>query len=176
MKEITGIFSNKSSLDEAFEKLKLYGVSKDDISLLATEKQIKRSLGTTDYASVLDLRDRSDLPRISYISEKSLFSIESIFITFFSYVGIAIAVTFAIFKHKSVGFDVAIGFTVGLFMNFIALVISGIIRKRHGDYIERKLDKGGLLFWVKVRNRSNVRTIYRCLKESSAQNLRVIST
>lgn len=175
MKEITGVFNDKASLDEAVERLKLFGVTKDDISLLATEKQIKRNLGA-DYQSVLELRDRSDLPRISYISEKSLFSMESIFITFVSYVGIAIAVAFAIYKHKSVGFDVAIAFTVGLFMNFIAIIISGIIRKRYGDYVERKLDKGGLLFWIKIREADNLRNIYKCLKENSAQNIRVINT
>ena len=174
MKEISGIFSDKKSLDKAVEKISGYGVLKDHISLLAREGEIKKKL-LNDYSSVLELQDRQDIPRIRYISEKSLFALESNLLTAIFYIGAAAAIIIGISINKPVILDLVMAFVSGFFMMFFGMFISGILRKRHGDYIERKLDKGGLLFWIKVDDRANIKSIYRTLRKNSAKNVKVRS-
>lgn len=171
MKEISGVFADKKSLDKAVEKIIEFGVKKENISLLAREKKIKKAL-SDDYSRVLELRNKKDIPRIRYISEKSLFKLEENFLTVIFFIGVIAAVTIGISMHKPVLFDVILAFIAGYCMMILGILISGIVRKKHGDYLERKLDKGGLLFWIDVEDEDNVRSICKSLRQNSASYVR----
>jgi hypothetical protein len=171
MKEISGVFADKKSLDRAIEKIVEFGVKKENISLLAREEKIKKSL-SGDYSHVLELRNKKDIPRIRYISEKSLFKMEENFLGIVSIVGVIAAIIIGILFHKPVLFDVILAFISGYFMMMIGILISGIIRKRHCDYLEKKLDKGGLLFWIDVEDEDEVRSICKSLRQNSASYVR----
>ena len=175
MKEISGIFKSKKDLDLAFEELEKIGIKKEDINLLAREKDVQASLGK-NYSSVHDLDDKSNIPRIKYLSEKSFYNRENFSISILYYLGIIGAVTITAIMHKSIGFDIAIAFFAGTVFQIVGISISGVIRKRHGDYIERKLKKGGFLFWIKVKNEKNLQLkIRRILKKHLAQKIHVIN-
>jgi len=175
MKEITGIFENEKDLDRAFEELVKLGIKKEDIDLAAREKDIKSELGK-DYSSIYDLNNKSDVPRMKYVSEKLFYSRENIFITAALYVGMLGAILIAITKHQSIGFDIMIAFSAGIIFQFFGIFISGFFRKRHGDYIERKLDKGGFLFWIKIKNdRSLQNKVCKTLRKFSAKKVRIIN-
>jgi len=174
MKEITGIFDKKNDLDSACEELSKIGIKKSDISLLAREKDVHAKLGK-DYKSVYELKAGDDIPRIEYISEKTFFNRENIFITILFYLGLITALGISVIKQDSISLDIAIAFFAGMFLQLIAIFISSIFRKRHSDYIERKLNKGGFLFWIKLSGKKNLRSkIYKILKKYSAHKVRFI--
>lgn len=172
MREITGVFNSKRELDKAMENLSSVGVKKENISLLAREKEIQLSLGK-DYSSVLELRDEINIPRIGFLSEKSIYSREAIFVATLFYLGVTAAVVTTVIMHQSVGVDIAVAFFAGTVLQVFAMFTLGIFRKRHGDYLERKLKKGGLLFWIEVDDKVNAKKISTILKQSSAHDVRV---
>lgn len=172
MKEIAGIFNDKIALDKAVEQLSKFGINKHDISLLAKEAHIKKKLGN-DYSSVLELRDNLNVPRINFISEKSIYSREDIFITSLFYVGLVTAIIITVILHQSISVDLAIAFFAGTTLQIIAMLISGVFRKQHGDYIERKLNKGGLLFWILVDDKISNKEICKILEDCKASNIRI---
>jgi hypothetical protein len=173
MKEITGIFQNKQNLDQAFEKLKELEITKDDINLLARENKIRASLGE-DYKSVRDLNSKT-MPRINYVSEKLFHARENIFITILFYIGVISAVSVTFYMQESIGVDIAVAFFAGISLQLVGILVSGLFRKRHGDYIERKLNKGGLVFWIKIENNKNKQNeICKILKKFKAKKVRVI--
>ncbi len=175
MKEITGIFENKENLDQAFEELGKIGIKKEDIDLAAREKNIRSKLGE-DYSSIHDLNAKSDVPRMKYVSEKLFYTRENIFMVTVMYFGVFAAILIAILKHQSVGFDIVVAFSAGMFFQFFGIFISGIFRKRHGDYIERKLNKGGFLFWIKVKGDRNLQNkACKTLRKFSAKKVRIIN-
>jgi hypothetical protein len=78
--------------------------------------------------------------------------------------------------HQSIGIDIAIAFFAGMLLQTIAMLVSGVFRKRHADYIERKLRKGGFIFWIKLDNdKDQQNKISRILKRFSAKKIRVIN-
>lgn len=175
MKEITGVFVNKDNLDRASNALEKLGIKKQNISLAAREKDIKNSLGK-DYSCVTNLSDNSQIPRIRFISESSYLSRENIFITAMLYIGAVIALLVSILMHKSVGFDLIIAFSAGMVFQFLGILVSGFFRKRHVEYIERKLSKGGFLFWIKVNDDTDlIKEACQILKKHSAKKIRVIN-
>ena len=175
MKEITGIFKNKEDLDLAFEELNKIGIKKENINLLAREKEIRIKLGK-DYSSVYDLNDKVKVPRMRYVSEKSFYSRENIFITVSFYIGIIIALITTISMHESIGIDIAVAFFAGMLLQTIGILIAGIFRKRHGDYIEKKLDKGGFIFWIQIKDDKNIKNkAFKILRKYSAKAVHVVN-
>lgn len=175
MKEITGIFAKKKDLDKAFEELKDCGIKQEDVTLLAREKDVINSLGK-DYDSVYDLKRGLNVPRMKYMSEKVFYSREVIFITILYYFGIIGAVVTTVAMHESIGVDIAIAFFAGTLMQFVAIVISGFFRKRRAEYVERKLKKGGFLFWIRVDdNKEKKNKVIEVLRKYSAKKIRLVN-
>ena len=124
-----------------------------------------------DYASIHELEDKAGVPRINFISEKSFYSRENLFITSLFYLGIVTAVVIKASKHQSVAASIAVAFFAGIVLQLIGISISGIFRKKHGDYIDRKLNKGGLLFWIKVKDKKTVNKARVILKKYLAHDM-----
>ena len=149
VREAVGVFHDERSLERAIDDLLAAGFDRAEISLVASHEAVERELGHR-YERVAELEDDPHVPRLAYVDIDSRTEGGASLIGGLAYIG-AIAAT---------GLVVASGGTLALAVGAAALAGGGggaigaflarIVAGRHGRELERQLDEGGLLLWVKV--------------------------
>lgn len=143
-----------------------------DLSLLAGAAAVEEKLGHR-YEKVEARADDQALPRAAYVSPEAIGDAEGGIIGALMYVG-AITTT---------GVVVASGGTLAALITAIVVaggaggVIGAILAKwigaHHGHYLQDQLDNGGLLLWVRARNRLAEDRAIRILKKHSGSDVHV---
>jgi hypothetical protein len=170
VREAVGVFDSAETLEEAVDELESAGFDRAELSLLASEPAVVEKLGylytKADYAE-----DDPNAPRTAYVSTESVGDAEGGLIGGLLYVG-AVAAAGAVVASggalaTAIGAAVAAGGAGGL----IGAALAAVVDKHHADYLEKQLERGGLLLWVRTRNAEHEERAKEILSKHSAHDV-----
>lgn len=172
IKEAVGVFADLATLEQAIDELEQSGFDRAEISLLTSRATVEDKLRHL-YAPVEDLEDDPDAPRKAYVSTESIGDAEGALIGGLMYIG-ALAAAGAVVASGGTLAAVITG--AALAGGSGALIGGGLARlvgNDRADEIEQQLMRGGLLLWVRTRDREHETRAVEILKRNSAHDVHI---
>ncbi len=170
--EAVGVFDTKEALQAAYYDLGLAGFSRYDISVLAGEETLKEKLGEFFWRAA-DLADDPTAPRAAFVSEEAIGELEGAITGGFFFLGSF----FAMFALLNPASTIAASIAAIAIGGSPALVLGAILARRvgkhHRDYYADQIAHGGLLLWVRVKDKDREALAVRILKEHSGRDVHV---
>lgn len=171
VREAVAVFDRAEHLQDAIDELLSSGFDRAEISLLASEKAVREKLGHLD--PIASLADNPDAPRTHYVSPEAIGDAEGAVIGVFMYVG-AIAATGAVVASGGALAALIIGATVG---GGGGALIGGVMAKfighHHAEHLQKQLDYGGLLLWVRTWDEEDENSAGAILRKHSGGDVHI---
>lgn len=172
VREAVGIFHRAEDLQSVIDELLSSGFHRSELSLLASEATMQEALGHP-YKIVNTLADDPTIPRSAYVSPEAIGDAQGGLIGAFSYVGAA----------SAAGAVVALGGTMAAIITAVVLaggsggLIGSLLGKwlgdRHTEYLQKQIERGGLLLWVRTSDPAKERRAVEILKRHSGAEVHV---
>jgi outer membrane lipoprotein SlyB len=172
IREAVGVFHESDTLQEAIDELLSSGFDRAEISLLAGQNAVKVKLGHS-YRKVTELEDDPRVPRTAYVSLESLGDAEGGLIGGLMYVGAVVAGGAVVASGGTLAGAFLAAAMAGSAGGLVGSALGKLIDYHHADYLQRQLDKGGLLLWVHVRDLEHEQRAKRILERHSGEDVHV---
>jgi hypothetical protein len=169
--EAVAVFDDVESLEAAIDDLRLSGVPRADISLLADESAVKEKLGKRFWRAE-ELEDEPDAPRTAFVSEESLGAAEGALIGLPAYVA-AVAVAGAMVPAAGMAAAIAAAVVAGGTGAAVGGALAARVGESHAESYRRQLEHGGLLLWVRVPNERRRDQAVEILQHRSGRDVHV---
>jgi outer membrane lipoprotein SlyB len=171
-REAVGVFHEPDSLQEAIDELLSSGFDRAEISLLASEHAIETKLSHR-YRKVAELEDDPRVPRTAYVSLESIGDAEGGLIGGLMYLGAVAAGGAAVASGGTLAGAFLAAAMAGGAGGLFGSALARLIDFHHADYLQRQLDKGGLLLWVHARDTEHEQRAKRILERHSGEDVHV---
>ena len=170
--EAVGIFDTFEAQQAAFYDLRSVGFHHSDISLLGSEETLKEKLGT-GYWRADELADDPRAPRAHFVSEEAMGELEGSIAGGFFFVGSAIAMTALLTPASTLAASIAAVAIGGSPAAVIGTLLARRVGKHHKDYYEKQLRHGGILMWVRTRDKEREELAVKIMKGHSGRDVHV---
>lgn len=170
--EAVGVFDSFEAQQAAFYDLRSVGFHHSDISLLGSQEALEEKLGKA-YWQAPELADDPNAPRAHFVSEEGIGELEGAIAGGFFFVGSAIAMTALLTPASTLAASiaaVAIGGSPGA---VIGTVLARRVGKHHKAYYENQIQHGGILMWVRTRDKEREELAVKILKGHSGHDVHV---
>ncbi len=170
--EAVGVFDKFEDLQAAFYDLRMVGFSRFDLSLLAGQEVLQEKLGKK-YWYASDLEDDPNVPRAAFVSEEAIGELEGAIAGGFVFLGSVIAMTAMLTPASTLAASIAaiaIGGSPGA---VIGTLLARRVGKHHKDYYTNQIDQGGILLWVRVRDKEREDLAVKIMKGHSGRDVHV---
>lgn len=172
VREAVAVFADEATLQAAIDELLLSGFSRVDLSLLASEEAVNEKLGHR-YKRVSELEDVPGIPSADYVSPESLGDAEGAVIGSLIYVGAGVLMGPAAAIGGSLTTLIGAAVLGGGVGAAIGTVLATVIGLQHAEHIEKQLEHGGLLLWVRLWDASHEKRALDILRRHSGQDVHV---
>jgi hypothetical protein len=169
VREAVAVLEDVSSLERAVDELREAGFAKSDISLLAGHDTVQKKLGQM-YRRVEELEDEPRAPRTAFVSSKSLGRREDMVVSSLTYLPTLIAAGTVVASAGAVAAVIA-GTAVGGAL--IGTALAHWMDRRHADWLQEQLDRGGILLWVRTADEAAERKAVAILSRHSAHDIHI---
>ena len=171
-REASAIFHTAAALQAAVDGLLSSGFTREDLSVLGSEKALRDKFG----ANIPDaeaLADDPSTPRATYVSSDSrnegLAALAGIPV----YVGGAGAAAVAAMGGAAVIATAGAALGVGALAGALGLYAARKLETRHADQIDKHLKNGGLVLWVRADDKESEVKALDVLRAKGAEDLRM---
>jgi outer membrane lipoprotein SlyB len=171
-RETVGVFHDPDALQEAIDELHGSGFDRAELSLLAGEHAVEEKLGHR-YRKVAELEDDPRVPRTAYVSLESIGDAEGGLIGGLMYIGAVVAGGAAVASGGTLAGAFLAAAMAGSAGGLFGSALAKLIDYHHADYLQRQLDKGGLVLWVHVRDPEHEQRAKRILERHSGEDVHV---
>lgn len=172
IREAVGVFADAQTLQTAIDELESAGFDRAEISLLAGEETITEKLGHK-YSRAEELEDDPKVPRTAFVSTESRGDAEGGLIGGLLYVG-AVAAAGAVVASGGTLLPVIASAAVGGGSGAaIGAVLARLVDRHHAEYMQKQLDHGGLLLWVRTWDAAREARAVDILRRHSAHDVHV---
>jgi outer membrane lipoprotein SlyB len=172
IREAVGVFHDPASLQEAIDDLFSSGFDRAEVSLLAGEQAVEEKLRHR-YRKVAELEDDPRVPRTAYVSLESIGDAEGGLIGGLMYVGAVVAGGAVVASGGTLAGAFLAAAMAGGAGGLFGSALAKLIDYHHADYLQRQLDKGGLLLWVRTRDLEHEQRAKRILERHSGEDVHV---
>jgi hypothetical protein len=172
IREAVGVFHDPDSLQEAIDELLSSGFDRAELSLLAGEHAVEEKLGHR-YRKVAELEDDPRVPRTAYVSLESIGDAEGGLIGGLMYIGAVVAGGAVVASGGTLAGAFLAAAMAGGAGGLFGSALAKLIDDHHAHYLQRQLDKGGLLLWAHVRDREHEQRAKRLLERHSGEDVHV---
>jgi len=172
LREAVGVFHHPGSFQEAIDELLDSGFDRAELSLLASEHAIEAKLGH-QYRKVAELEDDARVPRTAYVSVESIGDAEGGLIGGLMYIGAVVAGGGVVASGGTLAGAFLAAAMAGGAGGLFGSALAKLIDYHHADYLQRQLDKGGLLLWVRTRDLEHEQRAKRILERHSGEDVHV---
>jgi len=169
--EVVGVLGNETVLENTIDHLLTSGFDQSEISLLANENSVVEKIGHR-YKKLASLEDNLAVPRIAYVASENLGVAKGALIGGFLYVGTFAAASVVLAMGWPLPLIMAGGFLGAVGGGFIGAAIANYVEENHANYLQEQLEHGGLLLWVKARDREHISKAVKIMKSHRATNVR----
>ncbi|MZR14545.1 hypothetical protein GQE99_16110 [Maritimibacter sp. DP07] len=170
--EAVGVFDTFEDLQQAFYDLRMVGIHHSDISLLGDEKALKEKLGKAYWRSS-ELEDDPRAPRAHFVSEEAIGELEGAIIGGFFFVASYIAMAALLTPVSTLAASIAAIAIGGSPAAVIGTLLAGRVGKHHKDYYAQQIEHGGILLWVRVRDKEREELAVKILEGHSGRDVHV---
>ncbi len=168
--EAVAVFDDADALQAAIDELLSAGFNQAELSLVASDRAVEQKLGHA-YRKVEEIEDDPAVPRVAYVSTESRGDAEGALVGGLMYVGALAAVGAVVATGGAVTTAIAAAVLTGGTGGLIGGVFAELIGQSHALRIEEQLGHGGLLLWVRTRDREHETRALDILKRHSAHDV-----
>lgn len=172
--EAVGVFDTFEDLQKAFYDLRMIGIHHSEISLLADEKALKEKLGKAYWRSP-ELEDDPRAPRAHFVSEEAIGELEGAIAGGFFFVGSYIAMAALLSPASTLAASIAAIAIGGSPAAVIGTLLARRVGKHHKDYYAHQIEYGGILLWVRVRDKEREELAVKIMQGQSGRDVHVHS-
>ncbi len=148
------------------------GFDRAELSLLAAENTVDAKLGHK-YRKVAELEDAPGVPRTCYVSTESIGDAEGALIGALVYVGATAAAGAVVASGGALAVAIAAAAVAGGTGGLLGSLLAGWIGDAHADYLQKQLDHGGLLLWVRTWTAEKEKRALEILSRHSGRDVHV---
>jgi hypothetical protein len=170
--EAVGVFDSFEDLQKAFYDLRMVGFSRYDISLLGTEEALKEKLGTTYWRSP-ELEDDPNAPRAAFVSEEAIGELEGGIAGGFFFLGSYVAMAAMLTAASTLAVSIAAIAIGGVPAAIIGALLARRVGQHHKEYYATQIEHGGILLWVRVKDKEHEDLAVKIMKEHSGRDVHV---
>lgn len=170
--EVVGVFDTHKDLQDAFYDLRTVGIHHSDISLLADAKVLQEKLGKA-YWHAAELEDDPRAPRAHFVSEEAIGELEGAIAGGFFFVGSFIAMTALLTPASTLAASIAAIAIGGSPAAVIGTLLARRVGQHHKDYYAGQIQQGGILLWVRVRDKEREKMAIEIMKGHSGRDVHV---
>lgn len=152
--EAVAVFDGADSLEAAVDELLSSGFDRSELSLLASEEAVTEKLGHL-YRRVEQLEDEPSVPRTAFVSTEAIGDAEGGLIGTLLYVGAIAAAGAVVASGGTLAGAIVAAVMAGGAGGLIGSILATMVGDRHARHIQEQLDRGGLLLWVRTRDRAH---------------------
>lgn len=172
VREAVGVFHDEVSLREAVDELLISGFDRSHLSVLAGQRAVEKKLGHT-YRPLAELEDDSDVPSLPYMGPDSRTEAEVGVIGGLAYVGAIATVGAIVATGGTVAAAVIGAAAAGGAGCLIGAALAKLIDRHHAHYLEKQLQRGGLLLWVRTKDAEHENRACGILEHYAAEDIHV---
>ena len=172
MREAVGVFHDERSFEAAIDELLGRGFDRAEISLVAGHEAVERELGHR-YERVSELEDDPHVPRIAYVDVDSRNEGSASMVGGLAYVGAIAASGMVVASGGTLAIAVAAAALAGGGGVVLGAFLARMIGGRHARELQRQLEEGGLLLWVRVGSPEREQAALEALSRHSAEDVHV---
>ena len=172
VREAVAVFDDERSLQAAVDDLLIAGFDRSQMSLLASERAIEDKLGHL-YDKVAELEDDADVPRVAYAGSDSRAEAKGAAVGVLGYVGAVAAVGAIVASGGTVAAALVGAALAGGAGGMVGAALARFIDRHHADHLQRQLDHGGILLWVRTADPEHERRACAILERHAADDVHV---
>lgn len=169
VREAVAVFDDVGSMEAAVEDLRAAGFGDDAVSMLAGHDTVAAKLGHR-YERVEELEDEPLAPRTAYVSAKEIGARESWVVSSLTYLPTLIAAGTVVASAGAVAAAIAGTAVAGA---TIGTALAHWMDRRHAEWLQEQLDRGGILLWVRTPDEASERQALEVLTRYSAHDVHV---
>jgi hypothetical protein len=170
--EAVGVFDSFAALQAAYYDLRMVGFSRFDLSVLASQEVITQKLGTS-YWRASELDDNPDAPRAAFVSEEAIGELEGAIFGGSLFIGSAIAMAALLTPASTIAASIAAVAIGGSPAAVIGALLARRAGQHHADYYANQIDHGGILLWVRLRDKDREDQAIKIMKAHSGRDVHV---
>ncbi len=170
--EAVGVFDSFEAQQAAFYDLRAVGFHHSDISLLGSEYALREKLGKSYWRSE-ELEDDPRAPRAHFVSQEAMGELEGAIAGGFFFVGSYIAMAALLTPASTLAGSIAaiaIGGSPGA---VLGTLLARRVGKHHREYYEEQIRHGGILMWVRCRDKEHEELAVKIMKGHSGRDVHV---
>jgi hypothetical protein len=168
--EAVAIFDSTDGLQGAIDELLVSGFDQADLSLLASEAAAESKLAYR-YTDVHDLADDPNAPRQPYIAPESEGALKGAMIGAPMFIGGFIAIGAIVASGGTLAAVIAGAAAAGGASALIGSFLAQRFTHAHADRIQKEIEKGGLLLWVRTWDERHEARAVAILKKHGGQDV-----
>ena len=172
IREAVAVFHDHKTFQSAVDDLLNAGFDYCDISLLAGEKAVEQKLGHL-YEKVSELEDDPNVPRVAYADRDSLVEGRAALAGGLGYIGAVAAAGAIVATGGTLAVAIAGAVIAGGSGGVIGTLGARWLGRDRAKDVETQLEKGGLLLWVRLRDKEVERKALQILSRLSADDVHV---
>ncbi|WP_146344855.1 hypothetical protein [Falsiphaeobacter marinintestinus] len=170
--EAVGVFDTFEALQAAFYDLRSVGFHHSDISLLGSQEALEGKLGKA-YWRAPDLEDDPRAPRAHFVSEEAMGELEGAIAGGFFFVGSYIAMAAMLTPVSTVAASIAAIAIGGGPAAVIGTLLARRADQKHKEYYDNQIRHGGILMWVRTRDKDHEDLAVKIMKGHSGHDVHV---
>lgn len=170
--EAVGVFDSFEDLQKAFYDLRMVGFSRYDISLLGKQEALEEKLGKAYWRSS-ELEDDPEAPRAAFVSEEAIGELEGGIAGGFFFLGSYAAMAAMLTAASTLAASVAAIAIGGVPAAVIGTLLARRVGQNHKDYYATQIEHGGILLWVRVRDKEREDVAVKIMKAHSGRDVHV---
>jgi hypothetical protein len=172
VREAVGVFHDRTSLKNAVEDLMSAGFDRAELSLLASAAAVEEKLPGV-YRKIEELEDDPSVPRAAYAGDHSLAEGRTGMIGGLAYIGAMVGAAATVASGGALAAAIAAAAVGGGGAGLIGGLAARYLGRDRAQALQRQLDQGGLLLWVRVRDPGRERRALDILTETGANDVHV---
>jgi hypothetical protein len=169
VREAVAVLDDPGSLEAAVEALKAAGFPHDAISLLAERETVEEKLGHA-YRRVEELEDDPEVPRTGFVSSRDVVRREGLVTSSMTVLPTLLAAGTVVASAGAVAAAIVGTAVAGV---SIGTALAHWMDRRHADWLESQVERGGILLWVRTPDEAAERTALGILREHSAHDIHI---
>ncbi|MDQ2090141.1 hypothetical protein [Marimonas arenosa] len=170
--EAVGVFDSFEAQQSAFYDLRAVGFHHSDISLLGSKEALEEKLGKA-YWRAEDLEDDPRAPRAHFVSEEAIGELEGAIAGGFFFVGSYIAMAAMLTPVSTLAASIAAIAIGGGPAAVLGTILAGRVGKHHKDYYADQIQHGGILMWVRCRDKEREELAVKIMTGHSGRDVHV---
>jgi hypothetical protein len=171
-REAVGMFPSAEALQGAIDELLSSGFDRAELSLLASEHAVFEKVGRTP-RTMSSLAEDPAVPRAAYVSPEAVGGAEGGVIGGLLYVGAVAAAGSVIAAGGALAVAIVAAAVGGGAGGLVGSILAKWIGDHHADYLQKQIELGGLLLWVRTWDAKHERRAVQILQRHGASEIHV---